>query len=395
MCAVQLLTMLSLSVYAAQLTNLRDIWQLSNTDAGWIGASYFVGYTISVPILTSLTDRINPKRIYMVGAALLAAGCICFGLFANGLVSAIVFHAIAGAGLAGTYMPGLKALVDQVDDSLQSRASAFYTASFGFGAAFSYPFSAYVGAWYGWPIAFVGAGLAAVASGLLVHFFMPDGDHKSLNIADTHLLDFRPVLRNRSAMAFTFGYTVHCWELFGLRTWVVAFLLYGERLHGVAPELFSPALVAAFLTLVGVPASILGNEMAMRIGRQRAISLVMILSALVCFTTGLTIQFSYYLAVGFCIFHGITVIADSAALTAGAIGSAQPGYRGATMAVHSMFGFTGATFGPIFFGWVLDQGGGETLLGWWMAFAHMGLVLLFGPLVFWLLRPPAILGDRN
>ena len=158
MCGVQLLTMLSISVYAAQLPNLRDLWGLTNTEAGWIGASYFVGYTAAVPVLTSLTDRIDPKRIYVFGAVLLFGGCTLFGFFADGLTSALIFHGMAGAGLAGTYMPGLKGLIDHVPDRLHSRASAYYTASFGFGAAFSYPFSDYLGLLFGWHYAFIGAG---------------------------------------------------------------------------------------------------------------------------------------------------------------------------------------------------------------------------------------------
>jgi hypothetical protein len=33
------------------------------------------------------------------------------------------------------------------------------------------------------------------------------------------LLDFRPVLRNRAAMGWIIGYTVHTWELSALRAW--------------------------------------------------------------------------------------------------------------------------------------------------------------------------------
>ena len=39
MCVAQLLTMLSISVYAAQLPFLSELWSLSNTQAGWIGAA--------------------------------------------------------------------------------------------------------------------------------------------------------------------------------------------------------------------------------------------------------------------------------------------------------------------------------------------------------------------
>lgn len=396
MCLAQLLTMLSLSIYAAQLPNLRSLWSLSNTEAGWVGAAYFVGYTLAVPVLTALTDRIDPKRIYLFGVLLIVAGNVGFGALADTFPTAAFYHAISGAGLAGTYMPGLKGLVDQLDDRHQSRASAFYTASFGFGAAASYPFSAYIGEWFGWPFAFYGGAAAAVAAGVLVGLALPKARPEHLNLATTRLLDFRPVFRNRAALAYTLGYAVHCWELFGMRTWVMAYLIHAERLHGAAPAaMFAPAMIAAYLTLFGVPASIIGNELAMRTGRRRFVMLVMIGSALVCGSIGLAAQVSYALAAVLCVVHGVTVILDSASLTAGALGNATPGYRGATMAVHSTLGFGGATLGPLAFGWFLDLGGGETSLGWWAAYAHMGVILIVGALLLALLRAPSIPGDRR
>jgi len=395
MCFVQLLTMLSISVYAAQLTELRALWGLNNTEAGWIGAAYFVGYTICVPVLTSLTDRVDPKRIYVVGSALLMLGCTSFGLLANNLTTALIFHAIAGAGLAGTYMPGLKGLVDHVDDRYQSRASAYYTASFGFGAAISYPFSEFVGQLYGWPVSFTGAGIAALVSAVIVWIFLPKADQENLNVAQTKLLDFRPVLRNRAALAYSLGYAAHCWELFGLRTWVVAFLAYAATRHSADISLLVPSVVAALLTILGVPSSIFGNEAAIRLGRLKFISMVLASSALVCFSIGLSAQFSYSVVVFFCLLHGITVIMDSGSLTAGAVGNAEPGYRGATMALHSTLGFTGAILGPLVFGFFLDLGGGETPLGWWLAFAHLGIIQLIGLTILRLMRPPAVSGDRR
>ncbi len=395
MCLAQLFTMLSMSIYAAQLPRLTELWGLSNTSAGWIGAAYFVGYTLAVPVLTALTDRVDPKRIYMVGIALLIAGNVGFGAMAQGAWSASLFHAIAGAGLAGAYMPGLKALMDHIDDAHHSRAAAFYTASFGLGAALSYPFSAYMGDWFGWPAAFYGVAVSAFFAGVLVAVALPKGRPERLNQATTHLFDFRPVFRNRAALAYTLAYAIHCWELFAMRTWVVAYLVYAESLHGAAPALFAPALIAAAFSLMGVPASILGNEVAMRIGRRLYVTLVMLLSALVCATIGLTAEIAYALAAVFAIIHGVTAILDSASVTAGALGNATPGYRGATMAVHSTLGFGGATIGPLAFGMFLDLGGGQTPLGWWLGFAHLGVMLVIGAILLALMRPPSIPGDKR
>ena len=46
-----------------------------------------------------------------------------------------------------------------------------------------------------------------------------------------YLLDFWPALRNRPAMGYMLGYAGHCWELFGFRSWLVAFLFFSASLH--------------------------------------------------------------------------------------------------------------------------------------------------------------------
>ena len=64
--------------------------------------------------------------------------------------------------------------------------------------------------------------------------------------------------------------------------------------------------------------------------------------------------------------------------------SAPPGYRGATMAVHSCIGFMGSFAGPVIFGLILDMAdptgnGGTSLISWGWAFVGVGLVVAMGP----------------
>ena len=45
------------------------------------------------------------------------------------------------------------------------------------------------------------------------------------------LLDFRPVFRNRAALGYILGYAAHCFELYALRTWIVAFWAFVTAGH--------------------------------------------------------------------------------------------------------------------------------------------------------------------
>jgi MFS family permease len=87
---------------------------------------------------------------------------------------------------------------------------------------------------------------------------------------------------------------------------------------------------------------------------------------------------------------------ESASVTAGALGNANPAYRGATMALHSMLGFAGGVFGPVAFGAVLDAaGGGAAPAAWAWAFAVIAAVTLLGPLALLALRPNDLPGDGS
>ena len=46
------------------------------------------------------------------------------------------------------------------------------------------------------------------------------------------LFDFKPVLRNRPALGYVLGYGAHCFELYALRTWIVAFWTYIAARNG-------------------------------------------------------------------------------------------------------------------------------------------------------------------
>ena len=72
MCAAQACAQIGAFGVAALLPMLIAAWSLSNTEAGWISGIYYAAYTLAVPLLSSLTDRVDPKRVYLGSVALTA-----------------------------------------------------------------------------------------------------------------------------------------------------------------------------------------------------------------------------------------------------------------------------------------------------------------------------------
>ncbi len=381
-CVVEIIGMSAFATFPTLIPLFQHEWGISNTEAGWISGIYFAGYVAAVAVLTALTDRIDAKKVYLCSMTLSVVSAAGFALFASGVWSASTWRLLQGIGLAGTYMPGLKALIDALPERLHSRGTAFYTSSFGIGASLSYYLSGIFSDSLGWEWTFgvlaIGPA-AALAMAMVVLQSRPPGDERP----STRLLDFRPVFANRPALGFTLAYTVHNAELFAYRSWIVAFLVFSQSQQatdawGVA---LSAATVAALLNLVGMPSSVLTNELAARIGRQRTIIGVMLLSALVGTAFGFSGTLAFWLVLALALAHAITITADSATITAGVIKAADPRYKGTTMAMHSVVGFVGAFLGPLLFGMVLDLAGGERdPRAWGFAFGTLAVVLMLGPL---------------
>ncbi|MFQ5954771.1 MAG: MFS transporter [Kiloniellales bacterium] len=383
LCAAEVLSMTGFAAFPALLPTFQAEWGLTNTDAGWISGIYYAGYLGGVPVLVSLTDRVDPRRVYLVCVTLTAVVTLGFALIAEGFWTALVLRALAGLGLAGTYMPGLKALSDHVEAPRLSRMLAFYTSSFGIGASLSYLLAGEIEAWLDWHWAFGLAALGPLAAMGLVLAALPGRPPPAGAIPDTRLLDFRPVLRRPAAMAYILAYCAHNWELFGLRSWIVVFFAFSQaqQADGAAGWL-APAALASIVNVIGVPSSILGNELAVRLGRRRMVIAYMTLSALLASLVGFTAALPFALVFALTMLYSVFVNADSASITAGAVINAPYGYRGATMAMHACIGFMGAFLGPLAVGVVLDlTGGGLTALSWGLAFVTFAVGVAMGPLV--------------
>ncbi len=382
-CIAEGLSVLGFSSVPALLPTFLDEWSLSNTAAGWLTGIYFAGYMAVVPVLVSLTDRVDPRRIYLIGAIASVASSLGFALFAEGFWSAMAFRALGGIGLAGTYMPGLKALTDHVPARMRSRAVAFYTASLSIGFALSFLLSGEIAVILGWRWAFALVALGPVIALVVFQFLVPPSEPHHLDAAPVGaLLDFRPILRNRTAMGYVFAYGMHNWELFAYRSWIVTFLVFSQGLQvpGALGIAWSATALAALINVIALPSSVLGNEAAVKFGRRRILTLVMGASALVAVGTGFSAPLPFMVVVGVALLYSVTVSADSASLTAGAVEAAAPGQRGATMAVHSFIGFGGGFVGPLVFGVMLDLAGGrDSPFAWGIAFAGLGLVIALGP----------------
>jgi MFS family permease len=388
--AAQMLAQIGAFALPALLPGYIERWALSKTEAGWLVGIFFAAYVVMVPVLVALTDRVPVRRVYLLGTGLTAISHLGFALFADGFWTAFLLRILAGIGWAGTYMPGLKAIADPLDGVAQSRAVSWHAAGVGISGAASFAIAGLVGNRFGAPAAFLLGGATALAAVLVAALVMPATLARPAgNAAPRRLLDFRPVLRNRAAMGWIVGYTVHTWELAALRAWGVTFLSAVAVGQGTPAWLPDPTVLFTLAGLAGIAVSVTGNETAQRWGRGRVVTVAMSTAALLSLAAGWSASLSAPLAALLVVLWNAAIYFDSSALTAGTVQAADKELRGATMGLHSMCGYAGGFLGPLGVGLALDLIDG--VAGWGLAFGHLAVVTLAGLFILRRLGRPAAL----
>jgi MFS family permease len=379
MCCAQIGSLLPHAAFPALIPLFVQMWGLSASEAGLIAGGFAFGYMCAVPFLSTLTDRVDARLVVVCGSAATAATAAAFALFAHGFWSGLLLWTLAGVAFAGSYMPGLRALTDRIDPGDQSRSITAFTGAFAVGVALSFGLTQELAGPFGWRFAIAVVSLGPLAMCAVALTMTPIKPRPPA--IRTRMLDFRPVIRNRAAMAYILGYGFHCFELMAMRSWLVAFWAWVAARHEGSPFALSTTVVSLLVVGMAMPASVFGNELSIRFGRKRTIAAVQIASAATALAIAVTAGLApAALILALVVLYSITVTADSGSLTSGMVGAAEPSHRGQTMALHSTVGFGLSFVGPVLVGVALDSAGGAQSAGGWMAaFSVMAAGVLFGP----------------
>jgi len=286
-------------------------------------------------------------------------------------------------------MPGLRLLSDRTSGPSQSRYIAFYTSFFGIGTAISLALAGLLAPAWGWRSAFLVSAAGPLCAGLCVLFLVERSRVEAkaggaFTLATLFPVSaWRKVVADRAAAGYVLGYVAHCIELFGSRGWMVAFLAYSAGLQASIHAFpWNFAAIAAVVNLFAVPASIFGNELALRIGRRQWIQIAMSASGACGIVLAVCGALHWGIVILMLVVYSMLVMAESATLTAGLIATVPPDLRGAALGLYSLAGFTGGMLGPSLFGVTLDLAGGKAAGGAWIcAYAAIGAGCLATPLV--------------
>jgi MFS family permease len=375
--------------YAAVLPQVQKEWGLSNQSAGMIFSAYQVGYILSATLLTYLTDQFRARTIFLFSASWSVAANLLFALFAVDQTSAIVYRVLAGLGMGGTYMPGLKLVADRFPSTQRGRAVGYFTSAFVFGAAASTLLSGVVGSLAGWRFAIVTTAAGTLVGTLLCLALLQDD--RGVKAGDAGKRLRLEVLRSKPSLLMILAYAAHMWEQYGMRAWMAAFLTMSLIQSGYDKGKAAGlgATLTAIIVAAGGVSTCIAGVLSDRMGRTRTASTIMIISAAFSLGFGWLMGLSPVLLVLVGLAYSFFVVAETPVLSAGLTELAPPQSVGAAMGFQTLIGFVAAAASPTVFGWVLDwtnpgASGAPTNWGW--AFLILGLGALVGPLALSIVR---------
>ncbi len=295
----------------------------------------FITGTLTFAILT-IADRFSPSKVFLVSAffgALFNLGVIWEG---NTLVSILVFRFLTGFFLAGIYPVGMKIAADYFEKGL-GKSLGFLVGALVIGTAFPHLLRDMTSD-FPWKLVVMIISAIAILGGLVLFFLVPDGPFRKAG-QKVDLSAFFSVFRNQQFRSPAFGYFGHMWELYAFWAFVPIMLKEYARINPSAS--FNIPLLSFLIIAIGGVACMIGGYVAQTVGTKKAAFWALLLSGACClvspwfFNTNAPVIF-----VGFLLFWGMVVIADSPLFSTLVAQNATPEIKGTALTIVNCIGFS-------------------------------------------------------
>jgi len=365
------LTLLPSNVVPTAVPLLRQEWGTTDAELGGVFTAYRLGYLAAVLLILPLTDRLRASYVIGSCSAVAALSFLLFPYLAYDPWSAAIFRGIAGLGLAGVYLPGVRVVAAAATPERRGLMVSIYVSAYYLGAALSLWASGTLLPTFGWRGASMVLGaVSALALPLALiatwRTSPPPKRSARFNLA---------VLKNGPTRRTILAYGAHSWELYISRAWLPAFLasvLLGQGLGDVEAA-SEGAQWAGLIAGLGAAGVWIGGWLSDRWNRARVAVVIATASG------GLSLMFGWLgvagwwvlIAVG-CV-YGLLLAADSSIYSATVTEVAPENQLGSAQAAQAFTASVDSSVAPVAAGLVLDFGG-----GYGGAFVVAGLVGLAG-----------------
>ncbi|MFB6304475.1 MAG: MFS transporter [Haloferacaceae archaeon] len=339
--------------YSAVLPRVVEAWDLSGLRAGVVFGAFQAGYLLAVVPMGALADRRSARLVIAAGATVAGAASLGFALVADGFVVGTALRFVAGVGMSGVYVPGMRFVTGWYPAESRGRAMGVYVGTYSTSAGLSFFLASSVAARLGWrtAVAATSVGALVVAPLVLLVGRDPPGSSDADDGFDLG------VLRNRSYLAAVGVYSFHNWELFGMRNWVVAYLVGATAVGRLANGEAVAGWVAGGVIVLGGLGNLMGGTLSDRFGRGRVVGAALLVSGICSAALGVLGWLPLPALLAVVAVYGVALTMDSAPTSTAITEIVADERVGTALSVQSLVGFTTTVVSPVVFGAALDAAG--------------------------------------
>lgn len=308
-------TLLSISVWFSASFIIKGIsaqWQIPDTQLFWVTFGVQAGFIVGAiaSALLRLPDRLSARILYSSCAAGAATANILLLVFPT-FEATLALRLATGVFLAGIYPVAVRETLAWVRPGRRGLASSTLLAALTIGSAAPHLINGMGGA--DWQVVIIATSICSVVGGLLFLLVPGNAPYRDprTNVSLRHGF---AALRNRKVLLVNLAYFSHMWELYAMWTFVGA--LFAHRISGGA-ELTGLVAVASFIIIAsGALGCIAAGLLADRFGKIMISQIFMLLSGAAATLVAISAAWHPAVILSLCILWGLTVIGESALLSA-------------------------------------------------------------------------------
>jgi MFS family permease len=319
------------------MSSLVSNFDLANGSVSHLTSAVQFGFITGTLIFAILTiaDRFSPSKVFFLCALIGSLFNLAVILESNTFSSLLILRFFTGFFLAGIYPVGMKIAADYYEKGL-GKSLGFLVGALVIGTSFPHFLNGYFSD-ISWKLVIVSTSILAMIGGFQMLLIVPDGPFRKPSKKLDLSVIFK-VFKNGNFRAAAFGYFGHMWELYAFWVFVPIILQYYNSLYDDAH--LNVPFWSFVIIGVGGFSCVIGATIAEKVGTKKTAFMALLFSCICCLISPWLFSIeSGSIFVGFLIFWGMVVVADSPLFSTMVANNAESEFKGTALTIVNCIGF--------------------------------------------------------